>query len=85
MSSTCFEPEGSSSGRQMYMQLWYGVFYMHQYKQSSGYKSIEHNLLPNRLLILMHVEHTVPNCIHNLLPEDEPSVSKHVEDIKIKN
>jgi len=25
------------------------------------------------------------NCIHNHLPEDEPSGSKYVEDIKIKN
>jgi len=34
--STCFEPEGSSSGRQLY----YGTFYMHQYKQYSRYKSV---------------------------------------------
>jgi len=32
MLSTCFEPEGSSSVRQMYIQVWYSVFYMHQYK-----------------------------------------------------
>ena len=25
MSSTCFEPEGSSSGRLLYIQLWYGT------------------------------------------------------------
>jgi len=35
MSSTCFEPEGSFSGRLLYMQLWYGMFYLHQYKQST--------------------------------------------------
>jgi len=29
MSSTCYEPEGSSSGRQMNIQVWYGTFYMH--------------------------------------------------------
>ena len=29
MSSTCFEPEGSSSGRRLYVHLWYGTFYMH--------------------------------------------------------
>jgi len=34
MSSTCFEPEGSSSGRQLYIQFRYGTFNMHQYKQS---------------------------------------------------
>jgi len=32
--STCFEPEGLSSGRRLHIQVWYGVFYMHQYKQS---------------------------------------------------
>ena len=35
MSSTCFEPEGSSLGGWLYIQLWYGKFYMLQYKQSS--------------------------------------------------
>jgi len=60
MSSTCFEPEGSSSGRRLYIQLWHGVFYTHQYKQPSRYKSIEHTLLPTRLLIPMHAEHTIP-------------------------
>ena len=25
MSSTCFEPEGSTSGRRLYVQLWYGI------------------------------------------------------------
>jgi len=39
ISSTCFEPDGLSSGRWLYIQLWYGMvwygmFYMHQYKQS---------------------------------------------------
>ena len=29
----------------------------------------------------MHVKHTIPNCTYNRLPEDEPSVWKHVEDI----
>jgi len=26
MSSTCFEPEGSSSGRRFYVRVWYNVF-----------------------------------------------------------
>jgi len=30
----------------------------------------------------MHVKHIIPYCIHNHLPEDEPSGSKHVGDIK---
>ena len=33
VSSTCFELEGSSSGRRLYIQAWYGTLYMHQYKQ----------------------------------------------------
>jgi len=31
-SSTCFEPKGSSSGRWLCIQVWYNMFYMHQYK-----------------------------------------------------
>jgi len=34
MSSTRSEPEDSSSGRRLYIQAWYCVFYMHHYKQS---------------------------------------------------
>jgi len=34
----------------------------------------------------MHVNVPYRNCIHNRLPADEPSGSKHVEDFKkIKN
>jgi len=40
MSSSCFELEGSSSGRWSYMEIRYSVFYMHQYKQSSRQKSV---------------------------------------------
>jgi len=29
VSSKCFEPEDSSSGRGLYINLWYGAFYMH--------------------------------------------------------
>ena len=39
MPSTRFEPEDSSSGRPLYIQLWYGTFYIYLYKQSSRYKS----------------------------------------------
>jgi len=49
MSYTCFEPEGSSSGRRLYVQLWYSVLYMHQYKQLCRWK-----------LILMHVKQAMP-------------------------
>jgi len=44
MSPTCFEPEGSSSGRQLCIQLRYGTFCMLRCKQSSRW-SIEHTLL----------------------------------------
>jgi len=64
----CFEPGGSSSGRRLYIELWYSMF------------RFEHTILPIRLLILKHVPYH--NCIHIRLPEDEPSGSKHIEDIK---
>jgi len=28
LSSTCFEPEGSSSGRRLYVQVWCSMFHM---------------------------------------------------------
>jgi hypothetical protein len=34
MSCTCLEPEGSSSGRRLYIQVWNRVFYMHHYKHA---------------------------------------------------
>jgi len=42
MSSTCYDPEGSSSGRHLYIQLSSGTFYMHQYKQSSRQNSVRY-------------------------------------------
>jgi hypothetical protein len=33
VSFTCIETEGSASGIRLYIQLWYGTFYMCQYKQ----------------------------------------------------
>jgi len=91
MSSTCFEPEGSSSGRRLYIQLRHGTLHIHQYKQAVGRRvcSIQYRTHSTTycLLILMYVQRTVPyrNCIYSRLPEDEPSGSKHVEDIKMKN
>ena len=61
MSSTCFEPEASSSGRLLYVQVWYNCLHV------SGISS----LVGGRAC-------SVPN----LLPEDEHSGSKHVEDIE---
>ena len=54
MSSACFEPKGLPLGRQLYMQLWYGTFYINQYKLSSRWKGvfdIFDTLPPTRLLI----------------------------------
>jgi len=51
MSSTYFEPNGSSSRRRLYMQVWYSVFRMHRCRQSCS------------LLKLMHVKHTKP-CMY---------------------
>jgi len=42
MSSTCFEHEGSSSGRRLCIQVWYSVFEMHQYKQSCRQKCVRY-------------------------------------------
>ena len=48
------------------------------------YSVFDHTVLPITLPIPIHVKHTVPyrNCMYNRLPEDEPSWSKHVGDIK---
>jgi hypothetical protein len=56
------------------MQLWYGAFYRHQYKQSSRQKSVI-----DTITVLYVPYH---NFIYNRLPEDELSGSKHTEDIK---
>jgi len=42
----------------------------------------ENSLLPARLFVLMHVEHTIPYLYIQPLPEYEPLGPKHVEDIK---
>ena len=74
MSSTRFEPEGSSSGRWLYVQygmVCYGVFYRQQYKQSflgrrlCQMMKIDYNLVMDRQLILVLGKHTIPyhTCI----------------------
>jgi len=68
MSSTYFETVGSSSGRRLYIEVRYSVFYITQ-----------HSLIRTSLLTLMHVNTT---CIQNHRPEDETSGSKHVANIK---
>ena len=82
MSSTCFEPEVSSSGRRLYIQLWYGITCI------SISSLVGSTVCSNTLFYLKDYLYrcmqSVPyhNCIYNRLPEDEPSGSKHVEDIK---
>jgi len=76
MSSMCFEPKGSYSGRWLYIQVCYSVFYMHHYKQSCRQRSVWSNTLFYLQDCLYHT------CIYNCLPEDEPTGLKHVEDIK---
>jgi hypothetical protein len=59
MSSACFESEGSSSGRLLYMQ------YSTYCTACSDAWNVPYH-----------------NSTYNRLPEDEPSGTKHVEDIK---
>jgi hypothetical protein len=79
MSSTYFEPVGSSSYS-------YGTVRLTCISISSLVVSRECSiLLPTGLLILNVYLIPYHNCIYNRHPEDESSGSKHVEDIKIKN
>jgi len=72
VSSTCFEPEGSSSGRRLYVQVRYNVFIC------NGTSS----LVGGRVPTAMHVNNLYHTCTYIRLPEYEPSGAKHVEDIK---
>jgi len=45
MSSTFFEPDSSSSGRRLCIQVCYGTFYVHLFWQSSRYKSVFDNFM----------------------------------------
>jgi len=84
LSFTCFEPEGSFSGRWLYIQVWYSVFNMHQYKQSWWKYRTHSSTNKTSYTDCNTLYHT---CTYNRLPEDEPSGSKHVEDnrhLKIK-
>jgi len=74
ISSTCFKPEGLSSGRWLYAQLWYNLYMCHWCKQSSG-------LLLVDCLYHWHVNTLHNTCTYNSLPADEPSYFKFVEGI----
>jgi hypothetical protein len=69
MSSTRFEPEASSAGRQLYEQYGTAEYFV--------------RIPPARLLALMHVKRTKPHLHteYNCLAEAVPSGSKLVKDI----
>ena len=73
MFSTCFESEGSSSGRMLCIQVWYIVFYMHRYKQSSTCKTAYTDACKTHYTITVHT---------TAFLNYESSGSKYVEDIK---
>jgi hypothetical protein len=50
-----FRSRGFNSGRRLHLQVWYSVFYMHQYEQS-------YSLPLARLFIVIYVKHTLPSC-----------------------
>jgi hypothetical protein len=58
MSTTCFEPQDKSSEDGCIYR--YGAIRFTCISISSPASSIEHTLLPTRLLIMMHVKRTVP-------------------------
>ena len=85
MSSVCGKPEGPSSGRQLYIQLWYRTFYTLQYKQFSRQQRA-FDIATYWTAYTDHIPCTIPyhNCIHSRHPNAEHSGSKYVEGIKIK-
>jgi len=78
MSSTCFEPEGSSLGRRTCIQVWYSVFYMHQYKESYRYTrvgtlrvaTIYLQLIQNRYMFrsFTFLQCSHPSIVYNPMP-----------------
>ena len=67
MSYTCFEPQGSPSGRRLCVPVRYNLFTCQRYKR----------------LYRWHVNKLYRTCTYIHPPEDEPSSSKHAEDIVI--
>jgi hypothetical protein len=74
MSSTLFEPEGLTSGRLLYIQVWYGTLVRS-----------EHTLLPTRPLIPIHVQHTLNIPVYtNVFLKMNPRVRNMQKTSKIK-
>jgi hypothetical protein len=70
--STFFGTEGLSSGRWLHVQVCYCMFHMYRYRQ----------FFPaTRLPKPMHVKHAIAYLYVVPSSEDEPSVSKNIEDI----
>jgi hypothetical protein len=91
LSSACFEPEGSSSGRRMYVQVRYSLFSCKCLSSLVGggcvcvCLCVRARAPPTRMLIPLHINKLYQTCTYIRLPEDEPSGSKHVEDnVQIK-
>jgi len=51
MSSTCFESEGSSSGRQLYVQLWYGNVPYRGFKTCRRHQKLKIKILIYKMCI----------------------------------
>jgi len=84
MPYTCFEPEGSSSGGQLYIQLQYGTIYMHHYKQYSRQYSVFDTTCWAACTDPCTTYHTIPYLYIQPSSEDESWGSKHIVDIKIE-
>ena len=78
LSSTCFEPEGSSSGRRLFVQVWYTVCFtcicissLVCRRVCSVQNTLEH---PSYTPYCSHrCMLNTPHCINNPLPEFEPT------------
>ena len=75
MSSKYFETESSSSGRRLYIQLWFGMV---QYGNR-----IEHPLLHTGLLILLILTHENVKSVKVKQPRYRPGVARGFQEVKI--
>jgi len=57
-------------------KLWYCVLYPYRYILNLKYLIIRYPIKA-----FQHINNFYHSCIYNRLPEDEPSDSKHVEDV----
>jgi len=69
-----FITQGFIFRRWLYIHLWYGALYIHQYKHSSTYLTAYTDACKRY--------HTIPLLLYSRLPEGGPSCSKHVEAVK---